>query len=92
MPGNVMKRVEALLQSNDPLTIGEIMARTGCKHQSIWYACKTHPLIYIDHWRVAGGAAPQWVAAYSIIDRPADTPKPTVSPSVYDQKQKETWQ
>jgi hypothetical protein len=76
MSGPVMKRIEALLRASDPMTVSELMRRTGCKHASVWYACKTHPLIYIDHWTMTEQGVPQWVAVYSIAEPPQDTPKP----------------
>jgi hypothetical protein len=83
MSGAVMKKVAALLRDGDPMTLSELCAALKCKHASAWYACKVHPLIYIDHWKPSLASGGQWVAVYSIMDEPQDTPKPTIRPSQY---------
>jgi hypothetical protein len=83
MPGAVMKRVAALLRDGEPMTITQISEALKCQNASAWYACKVHPLIYIDHWRLSHGAVTQWVAVYAIADPPEDTPRPTMRPKQY---------
>jgi hypothetical protein len=84
MSGPVMRKIEVLLREGESMTISEMVDALGCSHASVWYACKRHPLVYIDRWTVCEkGPAMQWVAAYSIADKPADTPKPSIKPGAY---------
>ena len=82
-----MKKIAALLRDGEPRTLRQLVNELGLKYESVWYACKTHPLIYIDHWRIADGAAAQWVAVYAIADEPVDTPRPTIKPQDYKRDQ-----
>jgi hypothetical protein len=84
----VTKQVAEALRRGEPMSVSELVAVTSGKPQSVWYACKSHPLIYIDHWRVSNGAVPQWVAVYGIIDEPEDTPRPVLAAHEYARRRR----